>query len=743
MMGTFLVANHPAVILFDSGASHTLISKKFVEKYCIPCIESREGFIIHSPGGQISTKEVAFHVPVTLAERDFPTNMIVLKGQDIDIILGKNWLAHHKAILNTDLRTIRLSYGHEEVLLSIPVAIPAKPFGRVYEAIIPEIQDIPVVCEFPDVFPEDLPGLPLERDVEFVIELKHGMAPISRRSYQMPLNELAELKTQLQDLLEKGFIRPSSSPRGCPAIFVKKKDQTLRMCVDYRPLDEVTIKNKYPLPWIDILFVQLTRAWVFSKIDLRSGYHQIRIRPEDIPKTAFTTRYGLFEYLVMSFGLSNAPVHFTYLMNSVFMPELDKFVVVFIDDILIYSKNEEEHAQHLRIVLLRLRQHQLYAKFSKCVFWLKEIQFLGHVLSAKGIAVDTSKVKDILEWKPPTTVHQVRSFLGMAGYYRRFIPDFSKLVKPITSLLKNDTKFNWSSKCNEAFEQLKVLLTTAPVLAQPDIEKPFDVYCDTLGSGLGCVLMQEGRVIAYASRQLCRHEEHYPTHDLELAVVVHAFKIWRHYLLGNICHMYTDHKSLKYIFTQSKLNMRHRRWLELIKDYELEIQYHPGKANVVADALSRKPFCHCLTMKTSDITLCKEMEKLNMGMIQHGTLNQLKLESVLLQKIIDAQRSDEGMKHIHEIIKASKVNRFTKDDQGIVWFNNRIVVPKDDDVRQQILDEAHLSRYSIHPGSTKMYHDLKQHYWWTKMKIEIARYVAKCDTCRRVKAIHMNIAGPL
>jgi hypothetical protein len=221
----------------------------------------------------------------------------------------------------------------------------------------------------------------------------------------MPPNELAELKTQLQDLLEKGFIRPSSSAWGCPAIFVKKKDQTLRMCVDYRPLNEVTIKNNYPLPRIDILFDQLTGARVFSKIDLRSGYHQIDIRPEDIPKTAFTTQYGLFEYLVMSFGLTNAPTHFTYLMNSVFMLELDKFVVVFINDILIYSKNEEEHAQHLWIVLTRLREHQLYAKFSKCAFRLEENQFLGHVLSAKGIAVDPSKVKDILEWKPPTTVH--------------------------------------------------------------------------------------------------------------------------------------------------------------------------------------------------------------------------------------------------------------------------------------------------------------------------------------------------
>jgi hypothetical protein len=290
---------------------------------------------------------------------------------------------------------------------------------------------------------------------------------------------------------------------------------------------------------------------------------------------------------------------------------------------------------------------------------------------------------------------------------------------------------------------LKVLLTTAPVLAQPDIEKPFDVYCDASGSGLGCVLMQEGRVIAYASRQLRRHEEHSPTHDLELAAVVHALKIWRHYLLGNICHIYTYHKSLKYIFTQSELNMRQRRWLELIKDYELEIHYHPGKANVVAGALSHKVSCHCLTMKTSDITLCQEMENLNLGMIQHGALSQLKLETVLLQRIMDAQKDNEGMKHIHKKIEAGKAKCFKEDDQGVVWFNNRIVVPKNEELRQQILEEAHLSRYSIHPGSTKMYQDLKQHYWWTKMKIEIARYVARCDTCRRVKAIHMKTAGLL
>jgi hypothetical protein len=242
------------------------------------------------------------------------------------------------------------------------------------------------------------------------------------------------------------------------------------MCVDYRPLNAVTIKNKYPLPRIDILFDQLSKAKVFSKIDLRSSYHQIKIRPKDIPKTAFSTRYGLYEYLVMSFCLTNAPAHFMYLMNSVFMRELDKFVVIFIDDILIYSKNEEEHAEHLRIVLSRLREHKLYAKFSKCEFWLKKVPFLGDVLSSEGILVDLTKVQDVLDWKAPTIVHEVRSFLRLAGYYHRFIPDFSKIAKPMTRLLEKDRKFDWTPECEQAFHTLRTLLTSAPVLAQPDIE---------------------------------------------------------------------------------------------------------------------------------------------------------------------------------------------------------------------------------------------------------------------------------
>ena len=388
-----------------------------------------------------------------------------------------------------------------------------------------KIEYIPVVCEFVGVFPDDLPGMPPDRDIEFVIELQPGTAPISKRSFRMPPNELAELKVQLQDLLDKGFIRPSSSPWGCPALFVKKKDNSLRLCVDYRPLNAVTIKNKYPLPRIDILFDQLAGAKVFSKIDLHSGYHQIKIKPCDIPKTAFSTRYGLYEYLVMSFGLTNAPAYFMYLMNSVFMPELDKFVVVFIDDILIYSKNEEDHAEHLRIVLQRLRDHHLYAKFSKCEFWLDSVKFLGHTISSDGISVDPTKVQEVMDWESPTSVHQIRSFLGLAGYYRRFIPDFSRIAKPMTELLKKGVKFVWNDKCEEAFQTLKARLTTALVLATPDSTKSFDVYCDASGTGLGCVLMQDNRVITYASRALRNHEKNYTTHDLELAAVIHALKL--------------------------------------------------------------------------------------------------------------------------------------------------------------------------------------------------------------------------
>ncbi|GJT53239.1 putative nucleotidyltransferase, ribonuclease H [Tanacetum coccineum] len=511
-------------------------------------------------------------------------------------------------------------------------------------------------------------------EIEFGIELIPGAEPISKAPYRMAPVELKELKEQLQEMLENGFIRPSVSPWGAPVLFVKKKDGSMRLCIDYRELNHITIRNRYPLPRIDDLFDQLQGAKYFSKIDLRSGYHQLRVREQDISKTAFRTRYGHYEFLVMPFGLTNAPAVFMDLMNRIFHEYLDKFVIVFIDDILVYSKSEEEHERHLRIVLEILRQKKLYAKFSKCEFWLQQVAFLGHIVSADGIIMDPSKVEAITKWPRPTTVTEVRSFLGLAGYYRRFVEGFSRLALPLTQLMRKGEKFVWTDERQESFEELKRRLVSAPILTLPSGSGGFQIYSDASKKGLGCVLMQHGKVIAYASRQLKPYEVNYPTHDLELAAVVFALKIWRHYLYGEACDIFTDHKSLKYIFTQRELNMRQRRWLELLKDYDTNIQYHPGKANVVADALSRK----------SGMIACFD------SMILHD-LERLDVELY--------QRDDGELWAIVQNVEDGKHTEFSVDDDGVVWFEDRLCVPNDQTLREKVMTEAHSSPFTIHPES--------------------------------------------
>jgi hypothetical protein len=335
----------------------------------------------------------------------------------------------------------------------------------------------------------------------------------------------------------------------------------------------------------------------------------------------------------MSFGLTNAPAYFMYLMNKVFMEYLDKFVVMFIDDILVYSRSKEEHKEHLHLALQKLREHRLYAKLSKCEFWTKQVAFLGHVISKRGISVDPSKVQDVLSWNAPMSVDDIQSFLGLARYYRRFTKGFLKISKPMTELFEKDNKLKWTSTCKASSRELKKRQTTAPILVMPNMEKLFSIYCDVSGQGLGCVLMQDSHVIVYALWQLRKHEAHYLTHDLELATVVHALKIWRHYLMGKRCELYTDHKSLKYIFTQSNLNLRQRRWLELIKDCDLGINYHPKKANVVADALSQRSHVSQLVMDSISFELYEEFDKLNLRIVANTKAMEMEVGSSLLQEI--------------------------------------------------------------------------------------------------------------
>ncbi|WVZ51471.1 LOW QUALITY PROTEIN: hypothetical protein U9M48_002616 [Paspalum notatum var. saurae] len=426
----------------------------------------------------------------------------------------------------------------------------------------------------------------------------------------------------------------------------------------------------------------------------------------------------------MSFGLTNAPAYFMYLMNKVFMEYLDKFVVVFIDDILVFSTNEEEHEKHLRMVLQKLRENQLYAKLSKCEFWLLEVSFLGHIISKGGISVDPCIIKVVQDWVAPQNVSEIRSFLGLAGYYRRFVKNFSKIAQPLSKLLAKGATFEWTNKCQFSFEELKKLLTTEPVLIMPYVQKLFTMYCATSRQGLGCVLMQEGHVLR-------EHEQNYPTHDLELVAVVHALKIWRHYLMGKKTEIYKDHESLKYIFTQPDLNLRQRRWLELIKDYDVNINYHPGKANVVADALSQKSYCSHLIARARELPqeLCEECALFMFGILSHT-------KAVVLE-------IDEKIQAIKQSIKEGRSSEFTEDEEGVVWYKQRLCVPNIESLQELILCEAHDSAYSMHPGSTKMYHDLKTRFWWYGMKHDVAEYVALCDTCQRVKAEHQRPTGLL
>jgi hypothetical protein len=370
-------------------------------------------------------------------------------------MLRMDWLSKHNGLIDCAKKAVRVtpSSGKELEYVAENLVTDKAASNRIVLNHLNAVStlDIRSVSKYPDVFPKELSGMPPDREIEFVIELVLGTTPIFKRLYRMAANQLAELKEQLQELLDKGYIHPSASPWGALVIFVPKKDGTQRMCMNYCSLNKVTIKNKYPLPRIDDLFDQLKRACVFSKIDLRSGYHQLKIRASDIPKIAFITRYGLYEYTIMSFELTNAPAYFMHLMNKVFMEYLDKFVVVFIDDILIFSKNEEEHDRYLRLVLLKLRENQLYAKLNKCEFWLKEVSFLGHIISEGGISVDPSKIKDILSWNTPQNVSDIRSFLGLAGYYRRFIEGFSKNSMLMTELVAKGKTFEWTSRREVSF----------------------------------------------------------------------------------------------------------------------------------------------------------------------------------------------------------------------------------------------------------------------------------------------------
>jgi hypothetical protein len=580
--------------------------------------------------------------------------------------------------------------------------------------------------------------------------------PPFRKQYRQTQPERLEVERQVKELWDKGFIEPSSSPYGAPVLFVQKKDGTLRMCIDYRALNKITIRDRFPLPRIDDLLDQMAKCRIFTSFDLQSGYHQIRIAPEDVEKTAFTTHLGHFQFKVLCFGLTNAPATFQRVMHRIFAPYLGKFVLVYLDDILVMSRTPEEHLRHLRIVLGLLQQYRLYAKLSKCDFGKTRLKFLGHIVGGGSVAVDPDKVRTLREWPVPRNRTELRSFLGLATYFKRFVPNFSTVASPLTDMTSDSFEYDWENWCEPelaAFNTIKQLLTEPPVLALPVLDGEFTVMSDASLRGCGAVLMQNERVIAYCSRKFTPAERNYTTGEQELLGLITALREWRCYLEGAPVTLITDHNPLTYLDSQDQLSRRQVRWVEFLSRFQYTIVYQRGAVNI-ADPLSRHPaFAACVSLAA---VVTRSRARARAGAPSSGgettpvpapahdgaEVDRMEVDgevpvAPLLDAIQRAYASDPAC-HTPQFTSA-----FVRDDEGIWWLHNKVVVPDDPDLRTRIIREHHDAPWAGHRGVARTVELVSRQFWWRTLRGDVDVYVRSCDACQRNKASNQPTGGLL
>ncbi|MCH79728.1 Ty3/gypsy retrotransposon protein, partial [Trifolium medium] len=762
------------LILIDSGATHNFISQRLVHQLDWPIEGTPQMQVKLGNGVQIAAQGRCKELEILIGNFKINQDVHLFELGGIDVVLGMEWLKTlGDTIINWKQHTMCFwSLGkwvtlkgeggckqsgvalqsilgkpkskkqggmweiegveprvvHEDSKSENPHLVMedvlgeyAELFKNTCENVLTESQHLElevVLDEYASVF-QTPSSLPPRRDKEHAINLIEGHGTVSVRPYRYPHHHKNEIEKQVREMLEAGIIRHSTSSFSSPVILVKKKDNTWRMCVDYRALNKVTIPDKFPIPIIEELLDELCGAKFFTKLDLKSGYHQVRVKESDIEKTAFRTHEGHYEFLVMPFGLMNAPSTFQNLMNNVFRSVLRKHVLVFFDDILIYSKDWDSHIKHLKEVLNLLSVHNLVANRKKCSFAQRSVEYLGHLISGGGVAVDPNKVVSVVQWPQPRNVKGVRGFLGLTGYYRKFIKDYGKIAKPLTELTKKEG-FKWNEGAQLAFEVLKTKLTTAPVLALPDFSKSFVIECDASGIGLGAILMQDKKPIAYFSKALGVKNLTKSAYEKELMAVVLAIQHWRPYLLGRKFVVSTDQKSLKQLMQQKIVTAEQQNWAAKLMGYDFDIVYKQGKLNKGADALSRIHEAAELTALQS-ITHWAQLEQIKEEVS----------EDEKLQKII-ADLQKDPLSCPGYVYK-----------QGVLFYEDRMVISRTSKLIPILLDEFHATSQGGHSGFYKTYRRIAANIYWIGMKNAVQEYVRQCDVCQRQKYIATSPGGLL
>jgi hypothetical protein len=733
-----VVNGKPARILIDSGSSKDFVSADFIQRHKLKTTTTQGGHVTLADGRKQLSKGCLTAAHVRMVNHHYKIDLSVLPLTQYDVILGMNWLRRYRPLIDWSALTFEPTVSQStDVHTSSDLFYSADTIKEHVQTSLLDNEDVVTDCsdilrEYADVFGPLPNRLPPTRDVDHHIDLEPGSVPPSRSTYRMSGSELEVLRKQLDDLLAKGYIQPSKSPYGAPILFVKKKSGELRMCVDYRALNKITIKNRSQMPRQDELLDRIRGACVFTKIDLRSGYHQIKIHPDDVPKTAFNTRYGHFEFNVLPFGLTNAPATFQTMMNSIFSDFVDDFLIVYIDDILIFSRNAKEHREHVRKVLQRLREHQLYANSEKCEFGRSSINFLGHVVSKDGISMASSKLEDIRNWPVPKTVEDVRSFLGLTGYYRRFIHKFSQIAAPLSNLTRKLVPFLWTDTEQKAFEDLKTAMLNGPVLTVPNETAPFIVTADASGYAVGASLSQDlglgPQPVAFMSHRMTPAQMNYPVHEQELLAIMLALREWHHYLYGQRFTVITDHHSLTFLQTQPKLSKRQVRWTEELANFDYEIIYSPGKTNVVADSLSRR----------SDHRESAAAEA--QALLATLTTTDLKVGEDFLEEIRRAYQNDP---ECAAALANPAESAYTVRNGLLYRPDNRLRIPSDDSIKGTILFEAHDSIVCGHVGVNKTARMVGRLFDWPGLRQDVRRYVTTCIGCQANKPSNQRPIGLL